>query len=170
MKRETFCAAFAAAGFLLAVASPAAAVDPDSDAATLERGRYLTIAGGCNDCHTAGYAESAGKVPEADRLTGNRMGFSGPWGTVYAANLRLVAQSLDEAQWIAKVRAPLRPPMPWFNLRDMRDDDVRALYRYVRSLGPKGEPAPAYVAPGQPVATPYIVLVPQNLPSQQARR
>ncbi|MEJ2396973.1 MAG: cytochrome C, partial [Gammaproteobacteria bacterium] len=34
------------------------------DKKLLERGRYLVRIGGCNDCHTAGYAESGGKTPE----------------------------------------------------------------------------------------------------------
>jgi hypothetical protein len=49
-----------------------------------------------------------------------------------------------------------RPPMPWFALRDMTRDDLRAVYRYIRQLGPVGEPAPAYVPPGQPAKTPVI--------------
>ena len=50
-------------------------------------------------------------------------------------------QDLTETQWLARARTAMRPPMPWFNLRDMKDDDLRALYRYVQSLGPKGTPA-----------------------------
>ena len=37
--------------------------------------------------------------------------------------------------------------MPWFTLHDMTETDLRAFYRYVRSLGPAGNPAPAYVPP-----------------------
>ncbi len=58
--------------------------------------------------------------------------------------------------------------MPWFNLAAMTDDDLKAMYRYVQSLGTKGDPAPSYAAPGQPVATPYFVFVPQNLPQKTA--
>jgi hypothetical protein len=64
----------------------------------------------------------------------------------------------------------MRPPMPWFNLHAMTDADLRAMYRYVRSLGPKGAPAPSYAGPAQKVATPYIVFVPQNLPQKTAAR
>jgi hypothetical protein len=60
--------------------------------------------------------------------------------------------------------------MPWFAMRDMSDADVRAVYRYIRSLGPKGEPAPAFVPPGQKVATPYIEFVPKNLPVKAAAK
>jgi len=41
----------------------------------------------------------------------------------------------------------------------MREDDRRALYRFVKSLGPAGVPAPAYTPPGQPPAPPYLDLV-----------
>ena len=161
--RRTFVAAT-----LAAVASATAlAAGPDTDA--VDRGRYLVRTSGCNDCHTAGYPEAAGKLPEAQWLTGSPVGFKGPWGTTYPANLRLVIAPMTEAQWLARARSEMRPPMPWFNLRDMTDDDLKAIYRYVRQLGTAGQPAPAYAAPGQKVATPYIVFEPQNLPARQAR-
>ncbi len=116
----------------------------------------------------AHYPEADGKVPESEWLAGNPVGFMGPWGTTYPANLRLSMQKLTEEQWMAQARAARRPPMPWFNLRDMSDDDLRAIYRYARSLGPTGEPAPAYVPPGQVPASPYIVFEPQNLPVKTA--
>ena len=47
---------------------------------------------GCNDCHTAGYMQKDGQVPETEWLTGDSMGWQGPWGTTYAANLRLLFQ------------------------------------------------------------------------------
>lgn len=132
-----------------------------SDADDIARGRYFVVAGSCNDCHTAGWPESAGTVPESEWLTGVPIGFQGPWGTSYPTNLRLVAQTLSEDQWVARSRAPLLPPMPWFSLRDMREDDVRAIYRYIRSLGPAGEPAPTFVPPGGVVSTPVYDFVPR---------
>ena len=159
-------AAFAAVAAAAQAAQPARA----DQTASVARGRYLVQIGACNDCHTAGYPEAAGKVAEADWLTGNAVGFQGPWGTTYPANLRLAVDRMTEAQFIARARSEMRPPMPWFNLRDMTDGDLRAMYRYVKSLGPKGAPAPAYAAPGQKVDTPYIVFVPQNLPQKTAAR
>ena len=134
----------------------AAADDP-----AIKRGRYLVQIGGCNDCHTSGYAERAGNVTESEWLTGAPIGFKGAWGTSYAANLRLSLNALSEDQWLAFARAPRRPPMPWFNLRDMSDDDLRAMYRFIRDLGPKGERAPPAAAPGVTVNTPVIVFEPQ---------
>jgi hypothetical protein len=89
------------------------------------------------------------------------VGLQGPWGTTYASNLRLVIGGLTEAEWIKHARQPRLPPMPWFNLREMSDADLKAVYAFVRSLGPAGVAAPAYVAPGGKVTTPYVVFVPQ---------
>lgn len=139
------------------------------DKARIERGRYLVAAGGCNDCHTPGYPEAGGNVPTRHWLTGNTVGFQGPWGTSYPANLRLYVQQVTEAQWLERVRKPMRPPMPWFSLRGMTDADLSAMYAFIHSLGPAGEPAPAAAAPGQPVATPYIEFVPKNLPKEAHR-
>ena len=141
----------------LLFSNPSAAAE-DAD---LKRGQYLVQIGGCNDCHTAGYAEKAGNVPTDEWLTGSPVGFKGPWGTSYAANLRLTLSSLTEDQWVTFARAPRRPPMPWFNLRDMSDNDLRAMYRFIRELGPKGQPAPLAANPGVTVHTPVIVFEPQ---------
>ena len=134
----------------------------------IERGRFLATIGGCNDCHTAGYLQQEGKVPENQWLTGSPVGYQGPWGTTYAANLRLRLADMTEAEWLKAARQPRLPPMPWFNLAALSDDDMRAIYRYVRSLGPAGEPAPAYVAPGGEVTTPFYVFVPQDPPQPVA--
>jgi len=128
------------------------------DAASVARGRYLVKTAGCNDCHTPGYARTDGRVPESQWLIGDSRGFQGPWGTTYPANLRRLFDSLSAAQWRQIARQPARPPMPWFALRDMTDEDLTAIYRYVRSLGPAGEQPPPYVAPGQPVHTPVITF------------
>jgi hypothetical protein len=48
--------------------------------------------------------------------------------------------------------------MPWFALRDMSEADLRAFHRFVRSLGPAGEPAPAYVPPGQAANGPVVTF------------
>ncbi len=121
------------------------------------RGRYLVQIAGCNDCHTPGYAPNESKVDEALWLTGDALGWRGPWGTTYPANLRLVAQSLTEDQWVAKAASPaLKPPMPWFNVRDMAPRDVRAIYRYLKHLGPAGAPVPAYVPPDKTPTGPFV--------------
>jgi mono/diheme cytochrome c family protein len=146
-------------GVSLLFSAPTQAADARDPA--VQRGEYLVKIGGCNDCHTGGYAEQAGNVPTSEWLTGTPLGFKGPWGTSYAANLRLTVGSLTEDQWVTFARVPRRPPMPWFNLRDMNDADLRAMYRFIRDLGPKGERAPAAAAPGVAVSTPVIVFEPR---------
>lgn len=121
------------------------------------QGRYLVQTAGCNDCHSPGYIQQAGKTPESTWLTGDMLGWRGPWGTTYATNLRLLLASMSESQWLKHARTmEPRPPMPWFNVRAMSDADLRAIYRYVRAAGPAGQPAPAHVPPGQPVSGPVV--------------
>ena len=141
------------------IGSAQAAQDAD-DASSIERGRYLVTIGGCNDCHTAGYAERGGQVPESEWLTGVPVGFRGPWGTSYPSNLRLVATRMSEAQFLARARSNLLPPMPWFNLVAMSDEDLKSVYRFIASLGPAGVDQPPYVAPGALPETPFIEFVP----------
>jgi mono/diheme cytochrome c family protein len=124
-----------------------------------DRGRYLVTIGGCNDCHTPGYAMSGGKVDEKQWLTGDSLGWRGPWGTTYPVNLRLYMQTLSEKQWVDKARhLTARPPMPFWALNQMTDADLRALYRYIRGLGPAGSPAPDYVPPTQEPKPPYVTF------------
>jgi hypothetical protein len=62
-------------------------------------------------------------------------------------------------QFMAHARSDQRrPPMPWFNVRDMTDDDVKAIYTYLKHLGPGGKPAPAYLPPGQEPKGPFILF------------
>jgi len=133
--------------------------DAMDDAASnpVKQGEYIVKIAGCNDCHTVGYPESSGNIPENDWLTGSPLGYKGPWGTTYAINLRLFMQGLNQDEWIAYARsARSRPPMPWYVLRDMSDSDLIAVYKFVRYLGPAGEPMPAYVPPGEEPKGPYV--------------
>lgn len=141
---------------VLPLAAGAAQSDP-AQSKQIDRGRYLVKIAGCNDCHTPGYAQTGGKVPEAQWLTGDALGWRGPWGTTYPSNLRMYMSSLSETQWVQRAKTmQTRPPMPWFALRDMSEQDLKALYHYVRSLGPGGQAAPAYVPPGKEPRTPYV--------------
>ncbi len=147
----------AAASALLACAAAVAGPPPASSKTQLQRGRYLIQTSGCNDCHTPGYGMKNGQVDEKLWLTGDVVGWSGPWGTTYATNLRLLLAGMNQKQWIQYARnMEPRPPMPWFNVRAMNEADLKAIYAYARSLGPAGAPAPAYVPPGNKVAGPVV--------------
>jgi mono/diheme cytochrome c family protein len=129
------------------------------DAALVERGRYLVKLGGCNDCHTAGFAESGAKTLERDWLEGDSLGWYGPWGTTYPINLRLLVGGMTEAQWLEEVRTMHpKPPMPWWALRWMTREDQRAVYAFIHSLGRAGKPAPSDLPPGATPTTPYVML------------
>lgn len=150
----TFAALFAVAAFAFGHAADAATRGDD---ASIARGRYIVRIAGCNDCHTAGYAASGGTIPEKDWLLGDTVGWHGDWGTTYPPNLRLVLSAMNEDQWVKSAKTVQgRPPMPWFALRDMTEQDLRAVYRFVRQLRPVGTPSPAYVPPGTTPAGPVI--------------
>jgi mono/diheme cytochrome c family protein len=85
---------------VLAAACLAIPAAQAKDDASVKRGRYIVRIGDCKDCHTAGFAPSSGKVPQSRWLRGDALGWRGPWGTTYPANLRLYMQDLTEAQWV----------------------------------------------------------------------
>ena len=143
---------------LILVALPTMAANPaQTNAGDVARGRYLSVLGGCNDCHSEGYAPNDAKVPEKDWLQGSVLGFNGPWGTTYPANLRAKFAAMSEAEWIAYAQTvKTRPPMPWFTLNQWSTDDLRALYRFVRELGPSAAAVPAYLPPDKKPKLPYV--------------
>jgi mono/diheme cytochrome c family protein len=129
------------------------------DMKQVDRGRYLSRMAGCNDCHTSGYMQSEGKMPEQEWLMGDNLGWRGPWGTTYPPNLRLFVNGMTEEQWVNLARTlKARPPMPWFNLNMMEENDLKALYQFIRYLGPGGQAAPAYVPPDQEPNTPFALF------------
>jgi mono/diheme cytochrome c family protein len=141
---------------VLLAGGPVFASTAPLDPKMVEQGRYIARVAGCNDCHTPGYAISDGKVDESLWLSGDSFGWRGPWGTTYGANLRLFVSDMTEDAWVEVARTlRRRPPMPWFNLNEMKPSDLRALYQFMRSLGDPGQPAPAYLPPDQEPEPPY---------------
>jgi mono/diheme cytochrome c family protein len=129
-----------------------------------EAGKYLILVGGCNDCHTPGWDISGGNIPESEWLVGNKIGYRGPWGTTYPSNLRILVYTISEDDWVNMFRTRKeRPPMPWHNYHQVSEQDLRAMYRFIKSLGPKGDSILSktwYVPPDQEPKTPYILLAP----------
>ncbi|MDN5870867.1 MAG: hypothetical protein L0H73_09150 [Nitrococcus sp.] len=146
-----------AAGLLLAASVHAG--DTPSDK-SIAHGKFLVGYGNCHDCHTPGWGVHGGHAPKDVLLTGSGFNFQGPWGTTYPVNLRLYMQKLTLKQWIhtARTMKP-RPPMPWWLFRYLSDEDLGGIYAYIRSLGPAGKEAHAWVPPGQPAPPPYLKLV-----------
>ena len=112
---------------------------------SVEKGRFLIKKLGCNDCHTAGYLQSKGNVPENKWLTGDTIGWRGPMGTSYGSNLRLLINAFKEKEWIEMAKTlKSRPPMPHPILNAMNNEDLQAIYWFIRYLGPSGKPVPAF--------------------------
>ncbi len=129
----------------------------------IARGHYLVGFGSCNDCHTPGWRESDGTVPLSRWMVGSNLGYRGPWGTSYAANTRLEFQRISESDWLFMIRTRGGHwPMVWHDLRFLKVEDQRAIYRFIRSLGPSGVDAPADLSPGVEPKTPYVWVVPHS--------
>lgn len=157
------------AGILLAAATSSAADAPRaSNAELIQQGRHLVVIAGCNDCHTPGFAPSGGKVPESQWLVGDSLGFAGPWGTTYPANLRRRLATMDLAAFKTYAHTlTTRPPMPYWALNAMSEFDLEALYAFTKSLGPAGEDAPAALPPGVAANGPVVRFPeppPQSIP------
>jgi cytochrome c553 len=73
----------------------------------------------------------------------------GPWGVSYAANLTpddTGTGNWTEAQFVKAIREgkskgmdgarPLLPPMPWEVVRNMSDEDLKAMFAYLRTVTP----------------------------------
>ncbi|HVT80018.1 MAG TPA: cytochrome C [Phycisphaerae bacterium] len=127
-------------------------------------GKYILEISGCHDCHTPGVmsGKALKDVPDDQVLTGSILGFNGPWGTSYAANLRQkLAGYPTEKVFIQMCRMrDTRPPMPWAALHAMTDEDLGSVYAYIRSLGKAGEPMPEPLPAGTPPKQPFITMIP----------
>ena len=155
------------AAWAVALAMPWPATAMAAGTASVDRGAHVAIIGGCHDCHTDGYAQTNGRVDPAKALKGNPVGFQGPWGTTYATNLRISIGGMSEDAFVQYARTfQTRPPMPWFNVHALDEDDSRSLYRYIKSLGEPGAPAPDYVPPGGRLTMPFIVFAPPTMPAR----
>jgi len=86
----------------------------------------------------------------------------GPWGISYTANLTSDATGIGnwtEGQFIYAIRngkfkgeengRPLLPPMPWDMYRNFSDDELKAIFAYLKSTPPIKNVVPA---PKPPVA------------------
>jgi mono/diheme cytochrome c family protein len=85
--------------------------------------------------------------------------YSGPWGVSFAANLTpdtmtgtgiwtfdIFKNTIRNGRhW--GVGRPLNPPMPWFNYREMTDEDLGAVFAYLRTLKPIRNEVPEPLPP-----------------------
>ena len=107
----------------------------------LARGKYLVTMGNCISCHTPMNA----KGPMLHMAFGGGMRFTGAWGEVSSANITPDASGIayyDEAMFINTLRTgqvgarKLNSIMPWSYFRNMTDEDLKAIYAYLRTVKP----------------------------------
>lgn len=123
----------------------------------IERGRYVIVIMGCNDCHTPDYLVRRSNIPEEDWLVGSSLGFRSALGTSYPTNLRLLLNNISEEDWLVLAKQMRKEsPMADVMLPETLDQDLRAIYRFIKYLGPKGILAPARLSEGVVPSTPYI--------------
>lgn len=123
----------------------------------VERGRYVVEIMGCNDCHTPGYLVRRSNLPAEDWLVGSTLGFRGYFGTTYPTNLRLAVWNMSEEDWLILAKKMREgSAMADVMLPETADQDLLAIYRFIRYLGPKGTPAPASLPKGVQPTTQYI--------------
>ncbi|MBS1687526.1 MAG: c-type cytochrome [Bacteroidetes bacterium] len=80
---------------------------------------------------------------------GKGTAFAGPWGVSYAANLtpdgtgigNWTIENFKKAFREGKSKGidaarPLLPPMPWQNYTQVKDEDVEAIFAYLKSIKP----------------------------------
>ena len=131
-----------------------------SAGASIARGQYLVAIMACNDCHTPGSFYGA---PDSARfLSGSEMGWAGPWGIAYAANLTpdsLTGLGRWNVEQISMaLRAGNRPDgrqlsaaMPWINFSHLTDGDVLAIASYLKTLKAVRHAVPPPLKPGEDV-------------------
>lgn len=112
---------------------------PDPQASPAQRGRYL-VGIGCG-CHTP--TDRKGPIPGLNYGGGFR--FQGPWGDVTSANITPDPSGIsyyDEAMFIQTLRTgyvkarKLSSIMPFGQFANLTDDDLKAIFAYLRTLPP----------------------------------
>jgi cytochrome c553 len=159
---RTWMAVVAAAAF---VTSGPAEAQRGAAGPSVERGRYLVQITGCHDCHspkvegmtpdltralsgrpatTALPTAAKGEVHASLDLTA----WTGPWGSSVASNLTPdpatgLSNRYTEAAFITTMRTgkkpngtAIQPPMPSDVYKNMTDDDLKAIFAYLRSIKP----------------------------------
>lgn len=110
--------------------------------------KYLVMAARCDECHTPGYFEDT-PLPGMNFAGGEP--FDGPFGPngtiVHIASLNITPDPsgisyFDEAMFLRTIRSgqagtrELTTAMPWSFFRNLSDEDLRAIFAYLRTLPP----------------------------------
>lgn len=113
---------------------------PDQSA-QVEFGNYLVKMAACADCHTA--QEKGQPIPGMDFAGGFLL--HEPKGDVVSANITPAASGIgyyNDATFIQALRMgkvgarPLRASMPWYYYGKMSDDDLKAIFAFLKTVKP----------------------------------
>ena len=162
-----YVSAATAVAATLAVSTPASAQQGNN--AAVDRGRYLVRITGCHDCHSpkvqgmtpnldlalSGRPAST-QLPSETKTevhaSADLTAWTGPWGYSVASNLTPdpttgIGTRYNEASFIATMRTgkkpngtPIMPPMPSEVYQNMTDDDLKAIFAYLRTIKPIRNP------------------------------
>lgn len=108
-----------------------------------KRGEYLVRTIDCAGCHTP--RGMSGPRPELDLAGGNPMPIPGSANPVAASNLTPDPSGIpyyDEEVFVNAMRTgkvvarPLSPGMPWIFFAKMTDEDLKAIFAYLKTLPP----------------------------------
>lgn len=99
-------------------------------------------------------------------VAGTLTAWSGPWGVSFTANLTPDAETglgkWTEEEFLAALRSgrhqgrgrQILPPMPWQAYSTLPEEDLKAIWAYLRTLPPVHNKVPDPIAPPAPPATP----------------
>jgi len=102
----------------------------------MERGKYMTEIGGCIGCHTSW------DTPLKPGLFGGGLFLAEGPDSAYSANISFDESGItyDEDAFITIIRTgkgrTLHSLMPWIVIKNYTDDDLRAIYKYLRTAKP----------------------------------
>lgn len=109
--------------------------------------------------YLSGYHAGISKVPNAHREEVEKEGeilgnddwtaFAGPWGISYSANLTSDGTGIgnwDETNFLKAIKLgefmgldnsrQLLPPMPWHDFSNLSDDELKAIFAYLKTVKP----------------------------------
>jgi mono/diheme cytochrome c family protein len=116
-------------------------VPPPDLSTPLKRGEYLVNLVGCTDCHTP---QKQGQPMKGLNYAGG-MVLTGPWGSVASANITPDPSGIsyyDEQLFLQVMHTgyvkarPLSQIMPWWDFKNYSDDDLKAMFAYLKTLPP----------------------------------
>ena|SRR5579862_4119693 len=120
------------------VTAPVSAPDPSDH---VRYGQYLATLAGCSACHTR---KERGKPLSGLEFAGGWL-MGGDWGHAATANITPDPTGIsyyDEALFIEVMRTgyvkarALNPIMPYGGFKNLTDDDLKAIFAYLRTLKP----------------------------------